>query len=119
MKTLYKVNTILILALGLLHISLTPMFFPSLTSGALWFAGGGIMILFLSFLNFILMSGGSKQRVATVLTHTANLTGLVFACAILLIESRRKTPGPSTWVVLALLVFETVAAFLYAGRSRA
>jgi hypothetical protein len=119
MKTLYKVSTILILALGLLHISLTPMFFPSLTSGALWFAGGGIMIVFLSFFNFILMGGASKQRVAKVLTHTANLTGLVFACGMLFIESRRTTPGPSTWVVLALLVFETIAAFRYAARRRA
>lgn len=114
MKTLYKVTTILILALGILHISLTPMFFPSLTMGALWFAGGGMMIIFVSFFNFILMSAASKQRVVRILTYTANLSGLVFAGAMLLVESRRTTPGPSTWVVLALLVFETVAAFRYA-----
>lgn len=116
MKTLYKVSTFLILALGVLHITLTPLLFHSLTPGALWFVSGGLVIIFLSFFNFILMSDGGKHRIVRVLTHTANLTGLLFACAMLIIESRRARPGPSSWVVLALLVFETVAAFRYSSR---
>lgn len=116
MKTLYKVSTFLVLALGVLHISLTPMLFRSLTPGALWFVSGGMTIIFLSFFNFILMSDAGKQRIVRLLTHTANLIGLVFACAMLIIESRRARPGPSSWVVLALLVFETVAAFRYSSR---
>ena len=116
MKTLYKVSTFLILALGILHICLTPMFFHSLTSGALWFVSGGMVIIFLSFFNFILMSDARKQRIVRILAHTANGIGLIFACAMLIIESRRARPGPSSWVVLALLVFETVAAFRYSSR---
>ena len=116
MKSLYKISTFLILALGVLHISLTPVFFRSLTPGALWFVSGGMVIIFLSFFNFILMSDAGKQRVVRILTHTANLFGLAFACAMLIIESRRARPAPSTWVVLALLVFEIVAAFRYPSR---
>ncbi len=116
MKTLYKVSTFLILALGVLHISLTPVIFRSLTPGTLWFISGGLVIVFLSFFNFILMSDGGRQRVVRVLIHTANLTGLLFACAMLIIESRRARPGLSSWVVLTLLVFETVAAFRYSSR---
>ena len=116
MKTLYKVSTFLILALGILHISLTPVLFRSLTSGALWFVSGGMMIIFLSFFNFILMSDAGKQRVVRVLTSAANLIGLIFAGAMLIIESRRARPGPLSWFVLVLLVFETVAAFRYSSR---
>ena len=116
MKTLYKVSTFLILALGVLHISMTPVLFHSLTSGALWFVSGGMVIIFLSFFNLILMSDAGKQRLVRMLTHTANLIGLVFAGAMLIIESRRARPGPSSWVVLALLVFETVAAFRSSSR---
>ncbi len=116
MKTLYKISTFLILALGVLHISMTPVIFRSLTANALWFASGGMVIIFLSFFNFILMSDAGKQRVVRMLTHTANLLGLVFASAMLIIESRRARPGPLSWVVLALLVFETYAAFRYSSR---
>ena len=118
MKTLYKVSTFLILALGVLHISMTPMIHRSLTPNALWFVGGGLMIIFLSFFNFIFMSDAGQQRIVRMLTHTANLLGLVFGCAMLFIESRRARPGPAAWVVLALLVFETVAAFIVANRSK-
>ena len=116
MKILYKINTFLILALGVLHISLTPMFFRSLTQGALWFVSGGMMIIFLGFLNFILMSDAGTKRIVRILTHIANLSGLVFASGILVIEWRRARPGLTSWVVLALLVFETVAAFRHSSR---
>ena len=118
MKTLYKVTTFLILALGVLHISMAPVFFRSLTSSGLWFVSGGLMIIFLSFFNLIFMSDAGQQRIVRMLTHTANLLGLVFACAMLFIESRRARPGPAAWVVLALLVFETAAAFIVANRSK-
>ena len=116
MKILYKVSTFLILALGLLHISLTPVLFRGFTSAALWFVSGGTVIIFLSFFNFILMSDAGKQRIVRNLTYIANVIGLVFGCAMLIIESRRTRPGPVSWLVLALLVFETVAAFRYSSR---
>jgi len=118
MKLLYRVSTFLILALGLLHISMTPLIFRGLTANALWFASGGILIIFLSFFNFILMADTGGQRVVRMLTHTANLLGLVFGCVMLIIESRRARPGPLAWFVLVLLVFETVAAFRHASRVK-
>lgn len=113
MKILYKISTFLILALGILHISLTPVLFRSFTSGALWFVSGGVVIVFLSFFNFILMSEAGKQRLVRVLTHIANLIGLAFGCAMFIMETLRARPGPSSWAVLVLLVFETVAAYLH------
>ncbi len=117
MKALYKVCTFLILALGALHICLTPLFFSSLTQGALWFVSGGLVIIFVSFFNFILMSDAGRERVVVrILCHAANLISLVFASSMLIIESRRASPGPSSWFVLALLVFETIAGFQYSSQ---
>ena len=75
------------------------------------------MIVFISFFNFILMSEAGKQRIVRMFTHTANVLGLIFGCVMLIIESRRARPGPTSWIVLAVLVFETVAAFIVANRS--
>ncbi len=116
MKTLYKVSTFLILALGALHICLTPLFFSSLTQGALWFVSGGLVIIFVSFFNFILMSDAGGKRVVRILCHAANLLSLLFASSMLIIEARRASPEPSSWFVLALLVFETIAGFRYSSR---
>lgn len=116
MKTLYKVSTFLILALGVIHICLTPVIFRGLTPGTLWFISGGLMIVFLSFFNFILMSDAGKQRVVRLLAWTANLTGLLLAGSMFVLETLRTRPAPSSWFVLALLIFETIAAFRYASR---
>jgi len=113
MKILYKITTFLILALGILHISMTPVLFHSFSSAALWFVSGGVVIVFLSFFNFILMSEAGKQRIVRILTHIVNLIGLGFGCAMFVMESLRSRPGPASWVVLALLVFETVAAYVH------
>ena len=116
MKTLYKISTFLILALGILHISLTPVLFRSLTQNTLWFISGGLMIVFVSFFNFILMTDSGRYRVARNLCYIANLAGLGFGVFMVIVESRRAQPAPSSWFVIALLVFETIAAFRYSSR---
>lgn len=116
MRILYKVSTFLILALGILHICLSPVLFRSFTSAALWFVSGGVMIVFVSFFNFILMSEAGKERLVKIFCNTANLMSLVFAGAMLILESRRGRPELSSWLVLAVLVFETFAAFRYSLR---
>lgn len=116
MKILYKVCTFLILALGALHICLTPLFFSNLTKSALWFVSGGLVIIFVSFFNFILMSDAGSERVVRILCRAANLLSLVFALSMLIIESRRASPEPSSWFVLTLFFFETIAGFRYASR---
>jgi len=56
MKTLYKIGTFLILTLGIVHINATPFLFRCLTESALWFVSGGLVMVFISFFNFILMT---------------------------------------------------------------
>lgn len=111
---LYKVCTFLILALGILHICLTPSFFGGLTQAALWFAAGGVVIIFVSFFNFILMSNAGRP--IRIFCYVANLVSLVFASLMLIVEARRRGVGPSSWFVLALLIFETIAGFRYSAK---
>lgn len=113
MKTLYKVSTFLILALGILHICLTPRFFSSFTQNTLWFVSGGLMIVFVSFFNFILMKDANGERTIRMLCHTANIISLLFASAMFALAYLRAHPSASSWAVLFLFIFETAAAFRY------
>lgn len=110
MRILYKITTFLILGLGLLHVSLTPRFYHTFTQASLWFASGGLLMVFASFFNFILMQNG-KVRLVRWLCHTANVITLLFAAAMFVLNSFRARPSIFSWVVLLLFVFETVAAF--------
>lgn len=111
MKTFYKINTFLILALGIIHVSATPLFFRGLTESAMWFISGGLMMVFISFFNFILMKSASGERRIRLLCHIANVAGLVFAAVTFAINSLRTVPEIQFWLVLFLFIFETVAAF--------
>lgn len=111
MKTLYKVSTFLILALGLLHICMTPRFFGSFTQSALWFVSGGLVLVFVSFFNFILMKDAGRERLVRMLCHTANVMNLMVASAMFILDSLRVRPPPLSWLVLFLFLFETVVAF--------
>ena len=104
------------MALGILHLCMTPVLFKGFTSAALWFAGGGVMIVFISFFNFLLLSYGGRERLVRIFCNIANLVGLVFAGAMLVLEARRARPGLTAWLVMAILVFETIAAFRYSLR---
>lgn len=111
LKTLYKISTFLILGLGVLHISLTPVLLSGFTQNALWFASGGVMIVFASFFNLILMKTGGQEFVVRILCHSANVVCLIFAALMFVLDSIRATPEVQSWFVLFLFFFESVAAF--------
>ncbi|MCI0486665.1 MAG: hypothetical protein L0229_08705 [Blastocatellia bacterium] len=113
MKILYKVNTFLILALGIVHVSLTPLFFDKFSQSALWFISGGLTAIFMSFLNFALMKDAGKERTVQILCHIANITGLIFATSMFAVDSLRASLAPQSYIVLFLFAFEPVAAFKY------
>lgn len=73
------------------------------------------MIVFVSFFNFILLSAAGKERIVRILSHAANLLSLGLASSMFILESWRTRPTSSSWFVLALLIFETVAAFRYSS----
>lgn len=110
MKTLHKINTGLIFTLGILHISMTPILFSSFTRNALWFVSGGLMIVFVSFFNLILMKDVGRERTVRILCHSANVVCLMFASAMFILDFLRAAPSLQSWFVLFLFLFETAAA---------
>src|SRR5688500_20344060 len=88
LRILYKITTFLILALGILNLCMTPVLFKGFTSAALWFAGGGVMFVFISFFNFLLLSYGGRERLVRIFCNIAKLVGLVIAGWLILIDDR-------------------------------
>ena len=117
MKLSYKIATFLILALGVLHVSMTPVLFRRFAQDVLWFASGGLMIIFISFMNFVLMRDGGKDRIVQLLCHSANIIGLVFASTMFVLSWSRAVPPLQSFFVLFLFVVETIAAFIIGSRQ--
>ena len=115
-KTLYAINTFLILALGIIHVSLTPLFFERFTQNTLWFISGGLTAIFLSFLNFVMMKDAGRERTVRILCHTANIICLIFATAMISVDSLRGALAPQSFIAFFLFAFEPIAAFK--SRSR-
>jgi hypothetical protein len=90
LRYLYLVLSLLIVALGAIHVASTPRFFPHLTTSAVWFAAGGIAIILTGALNLLRRSHGKTAfglRLAciannVVMTAFALLAGYVSHASI-------------------------------------
>jgi hypothetical protein len=80
MKKLYSISTGIILFLGVGHTLLTPMFYPSFSVDALWFAGTGLALLFLGMLNWIAIRANLSWIYNFAIP--ANVIGGVFVTAV-------------------------------------
>lgn len=96
LKTAHKILTGIIIALGILHVSVTFHDYDSFTVRALWFASAGVAIILAGFLNIILLRDGGNDMVVWVLCL---ITNLIFAVMF----------------VLALLVLPQLQVFVGAG----
>lgn len=94
MKTIHKVSAWALIGLGILHTSLTPLFYSAFDIDALWFAGTGLGILFLGLFNLAVL----KASVSFNLCLIANLIGSVYGVLIVIV-----LPEPQAF--LALLAF--------------
>ncbi len=59
---LYLVLACLIILLGLVHVSATFALFDALTSRAVWFAGGGMAIIFTGVINLLIGLMAPRHR---------------------------------------------------------
>ena len=62
LRTLHMISSVLLVALGVVHTALTPMFYGRFTLGALWFAGSGLAMIFAGLLNLTLSRGAGRDR---------------------------------------------------------
>lgn len=83
------------------------MFYGRLTVGAMWFAGSGLTMVFVAFLNVALNRGAGRDRLVKVLCYAANLLTLVFGGMIVFV-----TTAPQVIFGLGLILVMTTTAFL-------
>jgi hypothetical protein len=107
LKTVHKISAWLLVALGTVHTGLTPIFYGRFTLNALWFAGSGLAMLFLGFLNITLGRAAGRDRMVCVLCHIANLLCTIFGMMIVMLDME-----PQVIFGMLLIVILTVTAFL-------
>lgn len=73
-QTIHKICTVAVLAIGVIHIAATFVFYSSLSEEAVWFAGAGLAGVFVALLNV-----GIWQRPTTTLSRgTAAAANFLF-----------------------------------------
>lgn len=106
-RTAHKILTGVIIALGVLHVSVTFHDYDSFTVRALWFASAGVAIILAGFLNIILLRDAGKDAVVWVLCLVTNLIFTVmFALALLIL------PQPQVFVGAGLFAATTVCSLI-------
>lgn len=83
------------------------MFYGRLSPGAMWFAGSGLAMIFVGFLNIILGREAGRDRLVRVLCYVANLVTTVFGFLIVAVDSE-----PQVIFGLVLITVMIVTAFL-------
>lgn len=107
MSTLHKISSSLLIALGTVHAALTPMFYGRFSQNALWFAGSGLTMIYLGFLNIALGRASGRDRLVPVLCYIANLVTTVFGVLLVTVDNE-----PQVFFGLVLIVLITVTAFM-------
>lgn len=110
LRTLHKISSALLAALGVVHTALTPVFYGRFTLGALWFAGSGLAMIFVGLLNLTLRRDVGGDRLVRVFCYAANLLTLGFG---LLFVTLDREPQVIFWIVMIALM--TVTAFTLRG----
>jgi hypothetical protein len=107
LKTIHKTSSWLLVVLGVVHTALTPTFYGRLSPGALWFAGAGLAMIFVGFLNIIFARTAGHDRMPRILCYIANLITAAFGVLIVLVDNE-----PQVIFGMILISLMTVTAFL-------
>lgn len=110
LKTLHKISSVLLIALGAVHTALTPVFYGRFSLNALWFAGSGLAMLFVGFLNITLGRAVGRDRLVQILCYAANLLTVFFG--FLIVTQDRE---PQVIFGLVLIAVMTATAFVVRG----
>ncbi len=87
MKFLYKIITGLIIALGFLHLALTPFNYKQFDMDAFWFVGTGLAIILAGVLNFVVIRERGRDSLIRVICVVINVSfALLFAVALWKLE---------------------------------
>lgn len=104
LRTLHKISSSLLITLGIVHTVLTPVFYGRFSLGALWFAGAGLAIIFVGFLNITLSRAIGHDRLAQICCYVANPLVVVFGFLLVTLD---REPQVIFGLVLIVLMTST------------
>lgn len=103
LRTFHKIITGLIIALGLLHVTVTFYDYHSFSVEALWFAGTGVAIVLAGFLNLVLSRDVGRDKLVRSLCVITNIIfAAMFATALFVLAQ------PQVFLGLGLFAAATV-----------
>ena len=106
LRTIHKIITGLIIALGVLHILFTFHDYDEFSLSALWFASAGVAIILAGFLNIVLLRDVGQDKVVRFLSILTNLIFLVmFIAALYLMQQPQVFFGVALFLVASITVF--------------
>ena len=104
MRRFYRISAYLLL-IGVIHTALTPVFYPEFSPAALWFAGTGLALVFLSLLNI------AAERVCEPwilnMSIVANLLGCIYSILIVI-----ALPEFQAYVSLLIFLAVTIGSIV-------
>ncbi|MDF2650879.1 MAG: hypothetical protein K0Q73_6684 [Paenibacillus sp.] len=103
MRKLILTIATVIFIIGVLHIVVTPITYQGYTIDDLWFASAGSALIFLAFLNYILMNIKQRQTKIFVVCHVANIMFTILVSLLLTFAF-----APHIILLFVLLVLETL-----------
>ncbi len=107
MKMLHTVASILIVALGLLHVAFTFNNYHGISYDAAWFLGTGFAIVLAGFMNIAMLRDGGKDTVIWSMALITNVIFLVgFAAAACMMRQ------PQVFVGAILFLTTTIFSFV-------
>ena len=107
LKILYTLSVCLMITVGVVHTILTPAFTFESVVGALWFAGAGLALIFVGFLNVSLMGNRDRNRATKALCHVANLMLTLY---LIVLATVLAEPQAILALILSLII--TGGAFI-------
>ncbi|MEM9935728.1 MAG: hypothetical protein AAF824_19030 [Bacteroidota bacterium] len=91
MKTAKRLISILLLLIGLIHIGVSFTLFSALSSEALWFVSGGLVLIFSGFFNLFLCANGDTDLKKISYLRIVNL--ILFLFLVLMVIQLPMIPG--------------------------
>jgi uncharacterized membrane protein len=103
---LHQICTYLLIGLGVVHTSLTPVFNRELSVEAMYFASAGLAMVVIGFLN-IAMSRNRNDRLTVILCYIANCMFTIFG-----VLTAWALQEPQAYFGIVLLLTITATSFL-------
>jgi hypothetical protein len=104
LRTVHKITTGLIIALGSLHVLFTFHDYDEFSMRALWFASAGIAIILAGFINIILLREAGKDKVVWLLCAATNaIFAVLFAAALFLMKQPQVFFGVALFAIAVII----------------